>query len=211
MENASKALIMAGGVFISLLVIGLLVFFFNNLSELQRVEQSTETTQTIAEFNKQYDVYERNVYGSELLSLANKINDYNKREARNKGYSEIELYVTITKDMDKEFFKKGIYTSSTLKNEVDKLEQEIKSIGNVSIKSTDIDKPKVSRKVSQLATMRTKDIEELGFERTDYSEEVTKYNTYKTLLTQIKAQVFKYVDFEYDKNNGRITKMTYKL
>lgn len=211
MENASKALIMAGGVFISLLVIGLLVFFFNNLSDLQKIEQSTETTQTIAEFNKQYDVYERNVYGSELLSLANKISDYNKREAENKGYSRIELYVTITKDMDKDFFNKGEYTATTLNNEIYKLEQEIKSIGNVSIKSTNIDKPKISRKVSQLATMRTKDIEELGFVRTDYSEEVTKYNTYKTLLTQIKAQVFKYVDFEYDKYNGRITEMKYKI
>jgi len=211
MENASKALIMAGGVLISLLVIGLLVFFFNNLSELQRIEQSGEAVQSITEFNKQYDVYQRNVYGSELFSIANKINDYNKRESDNKGYSKIELYVEITKDMDKDFFKEGIYTASTFKAEKDKLDESVKTIGNISIPSSDIDKPKVSRKVSQLATMRTKDIEELGFARDDYSEKVTKYNSYKTLLTQVKSKVFKYVDFDYDKYNGRIIKMRYEL
>ena len=59
--------------------------------------------------------------------------------------------------------------------------------------------------------MRTKDIEELGFKREDYTEMVNKYNIYKTLLTEIKAKVFQYVNFEYDKNTGRIVKMIYKL
>ena len=89
MENASKALIMAGGVLIALLIIGILVVFFNNLSDWQKISQTSEEVEQITEFNKQYDVYERNVYGSELLSIANKIDDYNKRESNNKGYSKI--------------------------------------------------------------------------------------------------------------------------
>lgn len=209
MENASKALIMAGGVLISMLVIGLLVFFFNNLSDLQNIEQTSDEIEQIAEFNKQYEVYVRNVYGSELLSIANKIEDYNNREADIKGYLKIELYVQIQNDIDKTFFKKGIYTSSSLKQEVEKVENEVKTLGNRSIKSSTNER--ISRKVSQLATMRTKDIEDLGFEKSDYSEYVSKYNTYKTLITEIKAKVFEYVNFEYDKYNGRITKMTYKL
>ena len=52
MENASKALIMAGGVLIALLVIGLLVFFYNNLSGLQSIEQSNDDVEAITEFNK---------------------------------------------------------------------------------------------------------------------------------------------------------------
>ena len=209
MENASKALIMAGGVLISLMVIGLLVMFFNNLSDLQKIEQSGEEVEQTAEFNKQYDVYARNVYGSELLSIANKIDDYNKRESENKGYTKIELEVQISYDMDEDYFNKNIYSASSLKNEVEKLEQKIKEIGNTSIKSST--NSRISRKVSQLATMRTKDIEDLGFVRTDYSEAVTNYNTYKTLLTEIKAKPFKYINFEYDKNTGRVTKMIYKL
>lgn len=209
MENASKALIMAGGVLIALIIIGILVAFFNNLSDWQKINQSSEEVEQITEFNKQYDVYARNVYGSELLSIANKIDDYNKRESNNKGYTKIELEVQITYDMDKDFFKKNIYNASSLNVEVEKLDQKIEELGNTSIKSSS--NPKVSRKVSQLATMRTADIEDLGFVRTDYNELVTKYNTYKTLLTEVKAKVFQYVDFEYNKNTGRITKMKYKL
>lgn len=209
MENASKALIMAGGVLIALIIIGILVAFFNNLSDWQKISQTSEKVEQITEFNKQYDVYSRNVYGSELLSIANKIDDYNKRESDNKGYSKIDLEVQITYDMDKDFFKKNIYNASSLKTEVEKLNNEIEELGNTSIKSSS--NSKVSRKVSQLASMRTADIEDLGFVRTDYSELVTKYNSYKTLLTEVKAKVFQYVDFEYNKNTGRITKMKYKL
>lgn len=209
MENASKALIMAGGVLMALMVIGILVISFNNLSEWQKLEQSGEETKQAAEFNKQYEAYLRNVYGSELLSIASKVDDYNKREAENKGYTKIELYVQITSNMDNDFFKQGTYTSSKLNEEIKKLEDKIEELGKVSISSST--NSRVSRKISQLATMRTKDIEELGIERDDYSEQVSKYNTYKTLLTQIKATVFQYVNFEYDEYNGRITKMIYEL
>ena len=209
MENASKALIMAGSVLIALVIISLLVMFFDNLQSLQKTELTVEEAQKSEEFNKQYDVYARNVYGSEILSLANKIDDYNKRIAENDDYTKIELYVTIKNDVDSEYFKKGIYTSQMLKEEVEELQDEIDSVGNQSIKS--IANRNISRKVSQLASMRTKDIEELGFEQSQYQDLVTKYNTYKSLLTEIKARVFEYVDFEYDTYTGRIIKMNYKL
>jgi len=209
MENASKALIMAGGVLIAILVISLLVFFFNNIREWQKIEGSGEELEQIVEYNKQYEVYARDVYGSELLSIANKIADYNKRQAENKGYLKIELQVQFTKDMDTNFFRKGNYTSLQMKTEIENLQEEINTIGKkqiVSKKNTN-----VSRKISQLASMRTKDIEELGIQYEDYREDLTTYNTYKTLLTQVKETIFKFVIFDYDQTNGRITKMTYKL
>lgn len=209
MENASKALIMAGGVLISLLVIGLLVFFFNNLSSWQNTKLSSEEVQQATEFNKQYDVYARDVYGSEILSLANKIADYNKREAGNKGYSKIELNIEFSKDLDKDYFTKGTYNSSEIIKKVEDLETDVKNKGNVPVKSST--NTNVSRKVSKLATMRTSDIQNLGFAETDYQSKVNEYNSLKTLLTEVKAKVFKYVEFDYDKNTGRITKMSYTV
>lgn len=207
MENASKALMIAGSVLIALLVISLLVFFFSNMRNLQGISQSGEELEQSVEFNKQYDVYARNIYGSEILSIANKIADYNRREADNKGYTKIELYVEIGEDMDATFFKKGTYTSVRMKEEAEKLQKKIDDLGKQTITSST--KSNVSRRVSQLASMRTKDIEELGIE--NYQMQVSEYNTYKTLLTGVKAKVFQYIDFEYDKYNGRITKMNYKL
>ena len=60
MENASKALIMAGGVLIALMILGALLLMFNNLSSYQNTNtQTTEEAQVIA-FNNQFETYNRN-------------------------------------------------------------------------------------------------------------------------------------------------------
>ena len=69
MENASKALIMAGGILIALLVIGALVLMFNQLSYYQRTETDSEKTQLLADFNKEYLKYTYDdIKGYELIS-----------------------------------------------------------------------------------------------------------------------------------------------
>lgn len=216
MENASKALIMAGAVLIALMVIALLVFFFNNIRDLQKTNLTSEEVEQATEFNKQYDVYARDVYGSELLSLANKVVDYNERESDNKGYTKIELEVYFEKSLDinNKYFKTNeVYTAERLyketadKSNKDSLEKYVEELGNEKIYSTT--NTNISRKISKLATMRTNDIEALGI--TNYSQKLQEYNNYKNLLSQMKQTVFKYINFDYDKNTGRIIKMSYKL
>ena len=81
MENASKALIMAGGILIALLVIGALVLMFNQLSYYQRTETDSEKTQQLADFNKEYLKYTYDdIKGYALISLVNKVIDYNIKE-----------------------------------------------------------------------------------------------------------------------------------
>ena len=81
MENASKALIMAGGILIALLVIGALVLMFNQLSYYQRTETDSEKTQQLADFNKEYLKYTYDdIKGDELISLVHKVIDYNIKE-----------------------------------------------------------------------------------------------------------------------------------
>lgn len=217
MENASKALIMAGGVLISLMVIGLLVLFYNNLSGMQKIKTDSETEQQAAEFNKQYDVYARDVYGSEILSIANKIADYNKREADNKGYTPIDLEVTFTKGLSERYFVENkVYSAKDLyditanksaKNPIC-LEEYVKQLGNKTVYSRT--NSSISRQIKKIATMRTNDLQALGIEEADYKDNLAEYNQYKNLLTQMKETVFKYVKFDYDENNGRIKKMIYK-
>lgn len=82
MENASKALIMAGGVLIALMIIGALILMFSNLTAYQETNtRSTRSTQ-ISEFNNQFETYNRtSVRGSDLYSLLNKAIDYNRRQS----------------------------------------------------------------------------------------------------------------------------------
>ena len=208
---------MAGGVLISLMVIGLLVLFYNNLSGMQKIKTDSETEQQAAEFNKQYDVYARDVYGSEILSIANKIADYNKREADNKGYTPIDLEVTFTKGLSERYFVENkVYSAKDLyditanksaKNPIC-LEEYVKQLGNKTVYSRI--NSSISRQIKKIATMRTNDLQALGIEEADYKDNLAEYNQYKNLLTQMKETVFKYVKFDYDENNGRIKKMIYK-
>lgn len=82
MENASKALIMAGEILISIIIVSALLLMFNNLTSYQKVnEQNTEEAQVIA-FNSTYEAYNTNdVRGNDLYSLINRVVDYNKRKS----------------------------------------------------------------------------------------------------------------------------------
>lgn len=222
MENASKALIMAGGILIALLVIGLLVFFYNNLTDLQSIKQSNNDAEAITEFNKKYEVYERNIYGSEILSLANLVDDYNKRESNNKGYTKLELYVTFETTINETYFEKNkTYTARQICEQIEKIQSEIdkyssrnKNDGHIFYHKTT---SKISRTTAQLASMRTNDIKNiLGYEENErlpkeMTDDIQNYNNIKNLLTEIKSKIFKYEKYEYDSKTGRITKMTYKL
>ena len=53
MENASKALLMAAGVLIALIIIGALLLMFNNLSNYQETNTQNTRESQIVEFNKQ--------------------------------------------------------------------------------------------------------------------------------------------------------------
>lgn len=208
MENASKALIMAGAVLIALLVISLLVFFYNNIKDLQKVDLTSEEIQKISEFNKQYDVYDRdNIYGSEILSIANKVVDYNLRESDNKGYSKLEVYITFNKDIYN-FKKETLYKSSEVKNIVDNLKDSIEN---------DEKTLKYGKKtIAQIASMR--DNEKQVFYQTNkfsndeiknIKEKILEYSTKKADFLTIKSKTFncQTEKIKYDKNTGRVEEM----
>lgn len=82
MENASKALIMAGSVLIALMIIGALLLMFNSISSYQQTDTESARQAQVVQFNNGYSTYNRkNVRGSDLYSLLNKAIDYNRRES----------------------------------------------------------------------------------------------------------------------------------
>lgn len=98
MENASKALIMAGGILIALLIIGSLVLMFTSLQDYRNSEeQSTKDTQ-VAKFNDQFEPYKK-----DDLTLMELKSVYNKIESNNKKYPEyeIEFRIEIEKKVQK--------------------------------------------------------------------------------------------------------------
>mgnify|MGYP004478729623 CR=1 FL=1 len=76
MENASKALIIAGAILLSILIIGLGMAVFNNAKEA--LSGANLDKEKIATINAQYEAYiGENIKGSQVKTLCNLVRDNN--------------------------------------------------------------------------------------------------------------------------------------
>lgn len=72
MENASKALIIAGAILLSILIISLGIFIFNQASEITKSSNLSEIE--VLQFNEKFTSFEgEHVRGSEVNSLLNRV------------------------------------------------------------------------------------------------------------------------------------------
>lgn len=99
MENASRALIMAAGILIALMTIGLLVIMFNNMSNTQKENIQVARETQVIEFNNQYTSYLRDdVRGSDMISLMHRIIDYNTRKGDDSDEKYQQMKITINRN-----------------------------------------------------------------------------------------------------------------
>ena len=95
MENASKALIIAASVLISIVIISAFILMMSNLTDYQMKSNKEAADQQTTEFNNQYDTYNRkDIRGSDMISLMSRVVDYNTRKTA-EGYTEMGIEVTI--------------------------------------------------------------------------------------------------------------------
>lgn len=93
MENASRALIIAGGIFIAMMLVGLLLISRTNWAEYQDAQEQVVKQEQTTEFNRKYEAYNKKVLtGFQMISLANMVDDYNN-SVKDSGYKDIELSV----------------------------------------------------------------------------------------------------------------------
>ncbi len=99
MENASRALIIAGGILIAILVVSLLVTGWNNFTNYSRTQEQVQTVEQIVQFNKEFESYNKGVIrGYELVSLENLAEDTNERYEEINGYKNLEVYIKFMKN-----------------------------------------------------------------------------------------------------------------
>lgn len=213
MENASKALIIAGSVLLAVLIITALIYTFNQISSLKQVEASTEEEKILAQYNKEIDSFNRpGLYGSEILSLANLIEDYNKRQSDLKGYKPITLKVSITKIIDAQYLEKTEYSDyKEMTNDFKKLEKKVQELKKCKFCGQTLDK---------LAGMKTEILENLisrfneangtNFSLEDIEEAIIKYQSVNSEMQTFKNKKFSTPEVEYDNGTGRVVSMTYK-
>lgn len=99
MENASKALLIAGGVLIGIAVLSIVIFGYNRIRNYQESKQDAKKIEQVSEYNKKFDSYYKNVVtGYEIISLANLADDTNSRYPESEGFANVKIYVRLTKD-----------------------------------------------------------------------------------------------------------------
>ncbi len=209
MENASKALLMAGGMLIALLVIGALVLMFNQIGDYEKGNQGIKKTSEIAEFNIDFIRYtEGNIKGVDIISLANKVINFNSKNGilNSIDYSKkIKLNIDVNdfsklfgsksyeiKDYDNDFMK-TIKKFSSLENtytlsKMDELSSNYDSIVNGNKTIRDI----LGEKYDD-CMLAVKDIE-------DYRE-----------YSEFKASTFKCKEEPKYHDDGQVKELSFKF
>ena len=123
MENASRALVIAGGVLLSLIIIGVVMFAYRGITSLQKEKDISLSNEQVSKINEQIEKYTKKsvIYGSEVLSICNAIEDYSRKYPESEGYPMITAIIKIKadgKDNDiKECFKDKYDGIKSLKND----------------------------------------------------------------------------------------------
>lgn len=226
MENASKALIMAGSILIALLVIGMLVLGYRNISSLEQQKENAEGNMSALDYMRKFEQFNRTLYGSELLSLANLQEDYNNTaDVLYEGYDRIEITVVTDGIVNSPYFAAGTYNLDAISNDQAKIESQLaqyekaqKKYNNRSVKyysskrnreiANDFDMdppssmPDYDIATNYLETNST--TAELLQEIQEYKEISTIYNEFRT------GKRFRCTNVVYNNQNGRISSMYFE-
>ena len=96
MENASKALVIAGGILLAMLTISLLFLLLSNINSSKMTEEEKLAAKQLQEFNQQWEAYNKKVlYGTDVISVLNKAMDNNSKASveddTNKYYVNVKV------------------------------------------------------------------------------------------------------------------------
>ena len=105
MENASKALLIAGGILITMIILTIGVTLYSMYSNQSKEYNQIITTTEIQKFNSKFDVYvgRTDITAQEVASVVNLAKEYGdavKIIIQNKSYSQ-ETYITSEKFVTK--------------------------------------------------------------------------------------------------------------
>lgn len=185
MENASKALIIAGGMLIAMMIMGLLVLGYNNLRKYQKAEVEKESVSQVVEFNKKFEAYNRKtVRGYQMISLSNLTLDINNRYVDELGYKPVEIVVYMTTE------KVPTTVLPWNKNNYEGI-----------IKQADVSYSGTNGKYNSNPNY---------YDMIKYKEKIYETFTSTSDRNSFKELYFECTDVEYDEGNGRVTLMAFK-
>lgn len=96
MENATKALLIAAGILFAVMIMSLLLVGYNQISSYYSAQHEEQQIKQLADYNKIFQNYNRKkIRGNEMISLMNRVIDYNERQAYDESKQYPRMRVTI--------------------------------------------------------------------------------------------------------------------
>jgi len=233
MENASKALTIAGSILMALMIIGIVTLTYSQISSVQQTKTDVEDSSKMKDYNQKFAQYDKIIYGSELMSLSNLKLDYNYTQSEMKGYTPISIRVKKNKVIEEDgkvYISSGEQMIEDIRRGISKLEEDIAFYEKDS-NGYENRKEKVKRSVKYYAQLSNRQIAtlfEIGYSSNelDYEigerlanplensktskllKDIEKYKNLKTAYTEFKNTSFTCDEMVYG-DNGRVNFMSY--
>lgn len=191
MENASKALLIAGGILVSILVITVFIYMITRISEFRRSNEDLARIENVSEFNKRFTNYQRDdVQGYELLSLIHNVIDYNEQYSTDStinkdSYNPISLTICL-KTVDNRDLRNQLtydnnnrlFTLDTYKDEIKANSRNTSNSFQYSIeKKIEDAKNTLGIQGDDIASKLAKNINSIFKTKEQVQSEATKYNS----------------------------------
>ena len=233
MENVTKALLIAGGVLFAVLILTLLVIFYNQISSYYTEQNNAKMNEQVVEFNNKFENYNgQTVRGNELISVMNKVVDYNRTYSDIQGAERVTitinfknhqndlLYSTGTASKDR-LFKKSTFTNSsgndtdisyisglatTLQSETGYTDTQLQKLSSeISVVCS------TSTNESDIKTRNEKLQKILGHvPNTNELSKIQNATIKYYQLTQFKRAMFKCTEMKHSTSSGRINKISFE-
>ena len=239
MENVSKSLMMAGGLLISLMVISLIVVLWGQLSGYFTEDSKATVVEQDTKFNAQFENYnKKSIGGYDLISVMNKIIDYNRTAADIKNYDRIKIKIKLN---GRNFQYNGDTGTNIFKNKdtlsnIDK-DTDIEEISNLSTNlveylsgaGVEADDTKLQLLSANIANIvddkvdeetRTKKLKSIfGDKIADSNGKISENKISKIKSAtmqyyqyiQFKRAMFTCTDVKYNQQNGRVNEMDFEI
>lgn len=111
MENASKAIVMAGGVLIAILTMSLLVIMFGQMNSIERVKEDEKDKKELQEWNAEWESYNKRImYGADVITVLNKATEVNLQYINQPKYQiTVKIEPNLTQTELEQNYKLAIF------------------------------------------------------------------------------------------------------
>ncbi len=236
MENISKALLIAGGVLFAILVLTLLIIFRGNISSYFTEQHNAKILEQVTEFNNKFENYNgQTIRGSELISVMNRVVDYNRTYSDIQGAERVIIRVEFPDNHQKDLLYTGVtmsssdilFANSTISNvSGDDNISRISGLSSELATSTGIDDTKLQKLSANISIICSTDPNDVNI-RNEKLQKILGYRKGTTVegtelrkiqsatlkyyqLTQFKRTMFKCTDVVHDQKSGRINKISFQ-